>query len=191
VFAGGIVAANGIDNVQSGIRQAISGKTVQTVTSAAVEKITGSRFAGEGTNIAIGLAGPGTVAKMATGKGLIASFKSVISDALHSIKNVGSNIKNWWKGTPKTVTTNITPDIQTTLDRIKAGIKFPHKHDGTVFKNREGLLPVRPEGYYREYVHPIPGVSGAGVQRIILGENGEIWYSPDHYRTFIRLFKSN
>jgi hypothetical protein len=52
---GAIVAGNGIDNVQAGIRQAISGKPVQTATSSAVESVTGSHLAGEGANLAIGL----------------------------------------------------------------------------------------------------------------------------------------
>jgi hypothetical protein len=98
---GGVVAGNGLDNIQAGIRQAISGKPVQTATSSAVESVTGSRLAGEGTNLAIGLVGPGTVAKMATGSGLIKSIKSVADDAVGSIKGIGTKIKNWWKGTPK------------------------------------------------------------------------------------------
>ncbi|HBU68915.1 MAG TPA: hypothetical protein DEE98_00860 [Elusimicrobia bacterium] len=49
--------------------------------------------------------------------------------------------------------------------------------------NREGFLPKQPAGYYREYVHPTPGVNHAGLQRVITGQNGEMWYSPNHYRT--------
>jgi filamentous hemagglutinin len=43
----------------------------------------------------------------------------------------------------------------------------------------------QPQGYYREFVHPTPGVNGAGLQRIVTGSGGEIWYSPNHYKTFI------
>jgi hypothetical protein len=99
--AGGVVALNGIDNVQAGLRQVISGKPVQTATSSAVESVTGSHLAGEGVNLAIGLVGPGAVAKMATGSGLIKSIKSVAGDTWGSIKGAGTSIKNWWKGTPK------------------------------------------------------------------------------------------
>jgi len=31
------------------------------------------------------------------------------------------------------------------------------------------------------------GINGAGPQRIVTGNGGEIYYTPDHYQTFIRL----
>lgn len=78
-----------------------------------------------------------------------------------------------------------TVDLRPTLDRIAAGKSFPHRNDGSTFKNTEGLLPRQAAGYYREYVHPTPGVNGPGPQRIVTGQGGEIFYTPDHYRTFI------
>jgi guanyl-specific ribonuclease Sa len=71
-----------------------------------------------------------------------------------------------------------------TLARIKAGTHYPHRNDGSVFQNREGLLPRKPAGYYHEYVHPTPGVSGPGARRVIKGEGGEFYYSDDHYQSF-------
>ncbi|GEM_PF-2665509 len=84
-------------------------------------------------------------------------------------------------------TTNGLVNVRSTIDRIKAGDKLPHRHDGSVFQNREGLLPKQIDGYYREFVHPTPGVNGPGAQRVIQGQNGELYYSPDHYRTFVPL----
>jgi len=78
-------------------------------------------------------------------------------------------------------------DLPQTLQRISAGRSFPHRNDGAVFQNRERRLPRKPEGYYHEYVHPTPGEHGPGAQRVILGDGGEIYYTPDHYRTFIRV----
>ena len=78
-------------------------------------------------------------------------------------------------------------DLGPTLDRIKNGVKFPHRNDGTIFKNREGLLPSKPAGYWTEHVHPTPGGKGPGLQRIVIGQNGEIYFTPDHYKTFIPL----
>jgi guanyl-specific ribonuclease Sa len=81
--------------------------------------------------------------------------------------------------------------IGPTLDRIARGGTFPHRNDGTEFSNfpnrRTGamLLPRRPRGYYTEYVHPTPGVSGPGAQRIIIGKNGEAYFTPDHYDSVI------
>jgi guanyl-specific ribonuclease Sa len=77
------------------------------------------------------------------------------------------------------------PDVKNTLARIKAGERHSHRNDGSVFQNKEGLLPSKPEGYYREWVHPTPGVQGPGAQRIVTGDEGEAYYSPDHYRTFL------
>jgi guanyl-specific ribonuclease Sa len=84
-------------------------------------------------------------------------------------------------------TKNGLVNVRSTIERIKAGEKFPHRNDGSVFQNREGLLPKQPQGYYREYVHPTPGVNGPGAQRVIQGQNDELYYSPDHYRTFVPL----
>ncbi len=80
-----------------------------------------------------------------------------------------------------------TVDVGRTLDRIARGERFPHRNDGTIFKNREGHLPAKPEGYYREYVYSTPNVPGPGPQRIIIGNGGEMFFTPDHYRTFVPL----
>ena len=82
---------------------------------------------------------------------------------------------------------NLRHELRPTLDRINRGERFPHRNDGSIFGNREGRLPQRPYGYYREYVHPTPGVEGPGAQRLVIGQEGEIYYTPDHYRTFILL----
>ncbi len=76
-------------------------------------------------------------------------------------------------------------DLQPTLNRIASGGKFPHRNDGSVFKNLEGLLPKQDAGFYREFVHPIPGISGPGPMRIVTGQNGGMWFTADHYATFI------
>jgi filamentous hemagglutinin len=75
--------------------------------------------------------------------------------------------------------------LSKTMDRIKNGESLPYRNDGSIFQNREGLLPNKPDGYYIEYVHPTPGINGPGPQRIIIGLDGEIYYTPNHYKTFI------
>ncbi|WP_080412971.1 two-partner secretion domain-containing protein [Burkholderia ubonensis] len=86
-----------------------------------------------------------------------------------------------------------TVDLQPTLDRIANGGAPLSKNDGTTFKNRPvngvELLPIQPIGYYKEYVVPTPGVNGPGPQRIITGKGGEIYYTPDHYDSFIPIKK--
>jgi RHS repeat-associated protein len=74
-------------------------------------------------------------------------------------------------------------DVRATVEGIQSGRLAARD----VFRNAEGLLPSKPAGYYREFVHPTPGVSGAGPQRIVAGQGGELYYTPDHYQTFIPL----
>ncbi len=80
-----------------------------------------------------------------------------------------------------------TVDLGPTLDRIARGERSPYRHDGSVFGNREGRLPKMPSGWYREYVVPTPGVPGPGPQRLVVGKDGEVFYTPDHYETFRHL----
>jgi ribonuclease T1 len=78
-------------------------------------------------------------------------------------------------------------DVGPTLERIHHDERLPFSHDGIVFQNRERRLPQKPAGYYHEFVHPTPGLNGPGPQRIVIGHDGETYYTPDHYRTFQRL----
>jgi guanyl-specific ribonuclease Sa len=86
-----------------------------------------------------------------------------------------------------------TVDLQPTLDRIANGGAPLSRNDGTVFQNRPvngvQLLPAQSVGYYTEYVVPTPGINGPGPQRIITGQGGEIYYTPDHYQSFIPVKK--
>lgn len=59
--------------------------------------------------------------------------------------------------------------------------------DGTVFQNREGLLPNRASGYYTEWTVPTPGVQGRGAMRIVRGDKGQAYFTSDHYGTFLRV----
>jgi len=77
-------------------------------------------------------------------------------------------------------------EIRPTLDRIAAGESYPHVRDGSNFENREGVLPAHASGYYREYVHPTPGVSGAGLRSVVTGAGGEVYFTPDHYYAFFK-----
>ncbi|TVP86559.1 MAG: ribonuclease [Thioalkalivibrio sp.] len=78
-------------------------------------------------------------------------------------------------------------DLAPELERIAAGERDPHRNDGGVFQNREGLLPDRPRGHYREYVVRTPDISHAGPQRLVIGADGEVYYTHDHYQSFRRI----
>jgi len=82
---------------------------------------------------------------------------------------------------------DLPPEARQTLERIAAGGPHPYRRDGAVFHNREGRLPARPSGYYREYTVRTPGRADRGARRIVAGQGGERFYTPDHYRTFRRI----
>lgn len=72
-----------------------------------------------------------------------------------------------------------------TVTVIRSGGPYPFDRDDTVFQNREGLLPDRPAGYYREYTVLTPGENDRGARRIVAGGNGELYYTADHYSSFV------
>ena len=78
-------------------------------------------------------------------------------------------------------------NLQMDISRIASGRQLRFPNDGSTFQNREGRLPKHPAGYYREWVVPTKGVGGPGPQRIVTGDGGEVWYTPDHYKTFKRM----
>jgi ribonuclease T1 len=97
---------------------------------------------------------------------------------------VGSSI-------PKIDKAKLPPEAQQTMDLAKKGGPFPYQQDGTPFKNLPDKttgakpLPVQSDpNYYHEYTVATPGAPNRGVQRIVTGNNGEAYYTNDHYTTF-------
>jgi ribonuclease T1 len=83
-------------------------------------------------------------------------------------------------------------EARQTRERIASGGPFPYAKDGTVFGNRERLLPPNRRGYYREYTVKTPGARNRGARRIVCG--GEkpaapdaCYYTADHYASFQRI----
>jgi len=86
----------------------------------------------------------------------------------------------------------LPPEARKTHQLILAGGPFPYQKDGTVFFNRERLLPPRPRGQYREYTVRTPGLSHRGARRIVCGglppDRPEVcFYTADHYASFKRI----
>jgi ribonuclease T1 len=79
---------------------------------------------------------------------------------------------------------DLPPEALATINLIGQGGPFRHKQDGTVFGNREGALPHKRRGYYKEYTVETPGLSHRGARRIIAGAGGELYYTDDHYKSF-------
>ncbi|MFI1616814.1 ribonuclease domain-containing protein [Streptomyces lydicus] len=88
------------------------------------------------------------------------------------------------RGMPVVEVGELPVQARDTLRLIDAGGPFPYAQDGTVFGNREGLLPRHPRGYYHEYTVPTPGAPDRGARRLVTGEGHETYYTQDHYRSF-------
>jgi ribonuclease T1 len=86
---------------------------------------------------------------------------------------------------------DLPADARQTLALVRAGGPFPYARDGAVFGNREGELPKRKRGYYREYTVKTPGARDRGARRIVAGEGGELYYTDDHYRSFRRIIQAS
>ena len=80
---------------------------------------------------------------------------------------------------------------QQTYERIHQGGPFPYEKDGTVFGNRERILPAAKRGFYREYTVKTPGSNSRGARRIVCGGQPKApdacFYTADHYSSFRRI----
>lgn len=80
----------------------------------------------------------------------------------------------------------LPPEARDTIALIQRDGPFPHRQDGGVFGNREGKLPRKPRGWYREYTVETPGLRHRGARRIVTGGDPprEWYYTDDHYDSF-------
>ena len=86
----------------------------------------------------------------------------------------------------------LPPQAQATHRLILAGGPFPYSKDGTVFGNRERLLPPKTRGHYREYTVKTPGSRDRGARRIVCGgkpptQPEACFFTDDHYASFRRI----
>jgi ribonuclease T1 len=86
----------------------------------------------------------------------------------------------------------LPPQAQATHRLILSGGPFPYDKDGTVFGNRERLLPAQARGHYREYTVKTPGARNRGARRIVCGgkpptQPEACYYTDDHYASFKRI----
>lgn len=86
----------------------------------------------------------------------------------------------------------LPPEARDTHRLIYQGGPFPYAKDGTVFGNRERLLPKARRGFYREYTVPTRGASNRGARRIVCGGTAPqrpdvCYYTQDHYASFRRI----
>ncbi len=78
----------------------------------------------------------------------------------------------------------LTAEARRTLTLIRRGEPYPYSRDGIVYNNYNRVLPQHPKGWYHEFTVPTPGESDRGARRLILGKDGALFYTADHYTTF-------
>ena len=89
---------------------------------------------------------------------------------------------------------NLSKQANETYASVLSGGPFAYDKDGTVFGNRERILPAQKRGFYREYTVKTPYARNRGAKRIICGGNQPTapeacYYTDDHYATFKRIVK--
>ena len=87
---------------------------------------------------------------------------------------------------------SLPPQARTTYQLVLQGGPFPYDKDGSVFGNRERLLPLQTRGFYREYTVKTPGASNRGARRIVCGGRQitapqACYYTADHYASFRKI----
>lgn len=68
---------------------------------------------------------------------------------------------------------------------VQRGGPYPYPEDGGTFYNNEKLLPQQRAGYYHEFTVPTPGSQDRGARRLITGTSRELYYTGDHYASFV------
>ena len=99
--------------------------------------------------------------------------------------------------------------IDDLLAKIAVCKPMPYGNDGNVHSQPHAGLPAKPAGYYLEYTLIVPNrptgskpepvviggqtymtgavLSPRGPERLMIGNHREVFYTPDHYTTFINL----
>jgi guanyl-specific ribonuclease Sa len=99
--------------------------------------------------------------------------------------------------------------IDDLLAKIAVCTPLPYDNDGVVHTDPHNGLPRKPAGYYKEYTLIVPNrptgsgpepvliggqtymtgpvLSFRGPERLMIGDGREVYYTPDHYTTFVYL----
>jgi ribonuclease T1 len=89
-------------------------------------------------------------------------------------------------GLPVKALSALPPQAGDTWKLIEKGGPYPYpRNDDVVFENREKHLPGKQSGYYHEYTVKTPGSADRGARRLITGKAHELYYTGDHYASFV------
>ena len=98
-----------------------------------------------------------------------------------------------YRNTPTIALKALPQHGQAVYALVLQGGPFQFDKDGSVFANREQILPKQKRGYYREYTVAANRFTPArGAKRIVCGgwtqrQPDDCYYSGDHYASFQRI----
>lgn len=98
----------------------------------------------------------------------------------------GAGVPGADSGLPVKALSSLPPQATDTWKLIEKGGPYPYpRNDDVVFDNREKRLPAKKSGYYHEYTVKTPGSPDRGARRLITGQAHELYYTGDHYASFV------
>lgn len=92
-------------------------------------------------------------------------------------------------GLPVVELADLPPEASATVDLIDRGPPYPYAQDGSTFGNFEGILPDHASGYYEEFTVVTPGTGDRGARRVVAGDQGELYWTEDHYSSFEQIIR--
>jgi ribonuclease T1 len=108
------------------------------------------------------------------------------SSPAHSTAQSGQSVPGSSSGLPVKALSSLPPRAAATWKLIQAGGPFPYPaNDGVVFHNNGNVLPRDKDGYYHEYTVDTPGARNRATRRLITGAQHELYYTDDHYVSFV------
>jgi ribonuclease T1 len=78
-------------------------------------------------------------------------------------------------------------EIGVTLADIADGTPDRFRADREIYENRGKHLPEHPRGFWHAFTVVTPSENDRGPRRLVVGKDGSVWFTRDHYRTFVRL----
>ena len=187
--SGAVSAEVGLAMAGINIPITINGHTVSS-------SMLSSFVTGSAASAASHIAG-GTLSGLSLGKAINEAFVDSF-DGLWSSVLIGGTISaastvsillvegiNPITGEPLVQVTSDDLGLTDQVARIQDGVRYKYKHDGSVHYNRDNLLPSGVD--YTEFytVSPLSG-KAPGPTRIVIGNDGKWYYTPNHYNTYIR-----
>ena len=136
----------------------------------------------------------GTWARFGAGMLLVLSASLISFGGLNAGQAQARNLPNsTFESAGNTIAVSQLPSqAQGMMTLIAQGGPFRYDKDGTVFGNREQLLPAKNRGYYLEYTVKTPSERSRGARRIICGglkpaAPDTCYYTDNHYASFRRI----